>query len=88
MIRRLADDCITQFQKAEQSLVGNPDIPALSIALWVGEYYHRFDAWALFLCVFDADNACLDYRLRNVPAIQDMIIRLLEILRRNVFQCK
>jgi hypothetical protein len=70
----------------EKSLVGTTDTHVVRAASLVEEYYHRFDAWVSFLCVFDAENACLDYRLRNVPAIQDMIIRLLEILRRNVFQ--
>ncbi|KAF3935816.1 hypothetical protein ABW19_dt0205649 [Dactylella cylindrospora] len=49
------------------------------------EYQSRFNAWASFLCVLASENVCLDHRLRRHPSLQDMFIRLLDVLRRNLF---
>ena len=49
------------------------------------DFCHRFSSWAAYLCVFESKSPCLDDRLEGVPAVQDVIMRLLDILRRNAF---
>lgn len=84
-LKRVAMDCSEYFQKclARFNSPGEPDLQEPRLV--VEEYQRRFNAWALYLGVFAGTTSCLDHRLRNHSTLQDMIIRLLEILRRNVF---
>ncbi|EEH38529.2 hypothetical protein PAAG_08256 [Paracoccidioides lutzii Pb01] len=50
----------------------------------LGELNHRFAAWAGFLGVFAESSVCLDRRLRHHAEIQDQVLRLLDIMRRNL----
>ncbi|KAK6500265.1 hypothetical protein TWF481_010610 [Arthrobotrys musiformis] len=81
-----ACDCSELFDKCLDSS-SNPPQQFLSseVARFVQEYYSRFNAWVSFLGVFAGEKACLDHRLRHHPVLQDMVIRLLDILRRNLF---
>ncbi|KAK6515996.1 hypothetical protein TWF281_004586 [Arthrobotrys megalospora] len=84
----MACDCSELFDKClEVSKSGTATEQSLSneVSRFVWEYKGRFDAWASFLGVFAGEKSCLDYRLRNHSALQDMVIRLLDILRRNLF---
>ncbi|RDW84228.1 hypothetical protein BP6252_01818 [Coleophoma cylindrospora] len=56
-----------------------------AVSSQVEEFYHCFESWTAFLCVFETKTPCLDDRLEGVSAVQDMVIRLLEILRGNAF---
>ncbi|KAK2799726.1 hypothetical protein FQN50_008374 [Emmonsiellopsis sp. PD_5] len=50
----------------------------------LGELNHRFAAWAAFLGVFAESNVCLDRRLRYHVEVQDQVLRLLDIMQRNL----
>ena len=71
------------------------DTPALASSVrthqieeqWT-ECQQRFSIWASQLGVFARKNQSLDARLRKVPDVQDLVARLLEILRRSLSQCK
>jgi len=77
----LSRDC----DKFLRGCLDSPTPYGAAVTSQVEEFYHRFDSWTAFLCVFETEKPCLDDRLEGVPAVQDMVIRLLEILRRNVF---
>ncbi|KAK6499942.1 hypothetical protein TWF481_010298 [Arthrobotrys musiformis] len=84
-IRLMARDCNELFEK----LMSPPGGPSESeISTFVQEYHGRFDAWTSFLGVFASGNASLDYRFQRHPGLQDMVIRLLDVLRRNLFLVK
>ncbi|KAK4449838.1 hypothetical protein QBC34DRAFT_404047 [Podospora aff. communis PSN243] len=50
------------------------------------ECQQRFSIWASQLGVFAQRSQSLDARLRKVPDVQDLVARLLEILRRSLSQ--
>ncbi|PTB70808.1 hypothetical protein BBK36DRAFT_1109023 [Trichoderma citrinoviride] len=52
-----------------------------------GEFQQRFAIWAAHLGVFARKSQCLDTRLQNLPDLQDLVARLLDILRRSLQQC-
>ena len=79
----LASDCDSLFQEIHETEKISP-----SLKRHLDEYNDRFDSWASFLGVFAGQTASLDYRLRRHQDYQDMIARLLDILRRNLFVCK
>ena len=54
----------------------------------VEDYERRFAAWWEYLGVFAGKKANLDRRLRHHPQIQDLVLRLLVILRRNLSLCE
>ncbi|KAL4734586.1 hypothetical protein BDV11DRAFT_174632 [Aspergillus similis] len=53
-------------------------------AKMLSDLYQRFSSWAAFLGVFAESNVCLDRRLRRHADIQDQVLRLLDIMRRNL----
>ena len=79
----LASDCDDLFQEICRKEEVFP-----SLKRHLDEYSDRFDSWASYLGVFAGQAASLDYRLRRHPDFQDMIARLLDILRRNLFICR
>lgn len=56
-------------------------------AKMLSDLYQRFSSWAAFLGVFAESNVCLDRRLRRHADIQDQVLRLLDIMRRNLICC-
>jgi hypothetical protein len=52
------------------------------------EFQQRFAAWTAHLGVFARKSQCLDTRLRNFPDLQDLTVRLLDSLRRCLYQWK
>ncbi|KAF3907985.1 hypothetical protein ABW20_dc0101556 [Dactylellina cionopaga] len=81
----MAYDCSELFNKCLDSSSNSPQqFPSFQVARFAQEYQGRFNAWASFLGVFAGEKACIDHRLRHHPALQDMVIRLLDILRRNL----
>jgi hypothetical protein len=50
----------------------------------LSELYQRFAAWAAFLGVFAESKVCLDRRLRHHVEIQEQVLRLLDIMERNM----
>ncbi|KAK2738470.1 hypothetical protein FQN55_000524 [Onygenales sp. PD_40] len=80
-IFELAVECETLY--AEQiSKLNDDDQP--NGAKTLGELNHRFAAWAAFLGVFAESNVCLDRRLRYHVEIQDQVLRLLDVMQRNL----
>ena len=57
-----------------------------TLADLVTEYQQRFAIWAAHLGVFARKSQSLDTRLRNHANIQDLVARLLNILRRSLQQ--
>ena len=57
-----------------------------TVADLVTEYQQRFAIWAAHLGVFARKSQSLDTRLRNHADIQDLVARLLNILRRSLQQ--
>lgn len=52
------------------------------------EFQQRFAVWTAHLGVFARKSQCLDTRLRNFPDLQDLTVRLLDTLRRCLYQWK
>ncbi|KAH7014826.1 hypothetical protein EDB80DRAFT_320055 [Ilyonectria destructans] len=50
----------------------------------LAEYQQRFSTWAAFMGVFAEPNVCLDRRLKHHVEIQDLVLRLLDIMARNL----
>jgi hypothetical protein len=50
----------------------------------VQAHHGRFERWTGYLGVFAANSASLDTRLESSPEIRDVVIRLLEIIERNI----
>ena len=62
--------------------------PTYEASQFLREYDSRFIAWCSFMSVFAGSEACLDHKLRDHSALQDMILRLLDVLRRNLYLSK
>lgn len=81
----LAYECESQFEELLQALEKiNPDS---SIVELCSEYQQRFAIWTAYIGVFARKSQCLDARLRNFPDLQDLVARLLDILRRSLQHC-
>lgn len=50
----------------------------------LSELSQRFDTWAAFLGVFAESKICLDRRLRHHVEIQEQVLRLLDVVERNL----
>ncbi|KAJ2987333.1 hypothetical protein NUW58_g4567 [Xylaria curta] len=50
----------------------------------VYEAERRFLTWASFLGVFASEGASLDNRLRYAPEVKDLVLSMLQVLRRNL----
>lgn len=50
------------------------------------EYQYRFLTWTAYLGVFAERDVCLDRRLRHHPELQDIVVRYLDIVQRNLNQ--
>ena len=84
-IIELATECETLFFDQVSRLKEEGELHGAKV---LGEYQQRFAAWASFLGVFAGPKVCLDRRLRRHPDLQDLALRLLEILERNLFHCE
>lgn len=80
-MRFLATDCNELFEQIiKASSVNQREIISQTIV-----YRDAFSALTSFLCFFSEPGSSLDYRLRRHESIQDIMIRLLELLRQNLF---
>ncbi|EXL91182.1 hypothetical protein NOF04DRAFT_18091 [Fusarium oxysporum II5] len=80
-MRFLATDCNELFEQIiKTSSVNQREIISQTIV-----YRDAFSALTSFLCFFSEPGSSLDYRLRRHESIQDIMIRLLELLRQNLF---
>ncbi|SPQ26065.1 96646e19-71bc-42f8-984e-ba6999d4dd5c [Thermothielavioides terrestris] len=48
--------------------------------------YSRFNLWAATMAVFAQNEACLDYRLKDVPEASELFVKQLEILATRIEQ--
>ena len=79
-IFELATECEKRFvEQISRLRDGEPNN-----AKFIEEYQQRFATWAAFLGVFAEQNVCLDRRLRHHVEIQDLVLRLLDIIERNL----
>lgn len=82
---KLGCDCESHFDQLGQALTtarANPPVIQLC-----GEFQQRFAIWAAYLGLFARKSQSLDRRLRNFQDLQDLVTRLLDILRRSLQQC-
>src|SRR5262249_7668922 len=81
-IYNLAEECETLFQQR----LSQPESSLASDVQALGEYQQRFISWTAYLGVFAKRSVCLDRRLRHHPDLQDLVLRLLDILKTNLSQ--
>lgn len=79
-IYNLATECEELFEKG--ACLGSL-AEAGAVQLWE-EHRERFTTWAAYLGVFAKRSLCLDRRLEHHPTLQDLVLRLLDILRGNL----
>ena len=85
-IRLMADDCNKLFgESLARSIAVHKHPLPLEVLHAMEQYHHRFNGWCTFLGVFAAEIAALDSRLRRHASLQDMVIRMLDMLRQNLF---
>ncbi|KAJ0419564.1 hypothetical protein BJY00DRAFT_154308 [Aspergillus carlsbadensis] len=80
-IFELAVECETLFASRITCFNDSGDEDAAKV---LSDTYQRFSTWAAFMGVFAESNMCLDRRLRRHDDIQDQVLRLLDIMRRNL----
>lgn len=84
VLYRLACKCEDVFDQLQEAL-SKAKPKAMNIELFA-ELQQRFSIWAAYLGVFAQESQCLDTRLRNFPDLQDLVARLLDILRCSLLQ--
>jgi hypothetical protein len=85
-IRLMAEDCDELFHDCLARSGASHEHPLPSeVSHPMKEYHQRFNGWCTFLGVYANEITNLDYRLRNHEALQDMMIRMLNMLRQNLF---
>jgi len=75
-IYTFAADCEELFSQVHAQLKAK--IPAITNLFQ--EYQHRFVSWTAYLGIFADKSVCLDRRLRRYPEVQDIIVRLLDVV--------
>jgi hypothetical protein len=76
----VAADCEGLFAQVQAQLRASSSIAANLFE----EYQHGFIAWTAYLGVFANKDVCLDRRLRRHPELQDLIVRLLDLVHANL----
>lgn len=82
----LACECQDLFNQLQETFQ-TAKAKATTIEL-CAELQQRFSIWAAYFGVFAQGSQCLDTRLRNTPDLQDLVVRLLDILRCSLQQYK
>ena len=83
-ILSVAEQCEGLFRRGQQLL----EASGASHLRRFEERQQRFAAWTGYLGVFAKPAVCLDCKLRRHPSLQDITLRLLGILKTNLFRCK
>ncbi|KAE8440464.1 hypothetical protein EG329_007584 [Mollisiaceae sp. DMI_Dod_QoI] len=76
----LAEDCETLFQQETSRLQSEESKQLRTFE----EHQQRFTAWTAYMGVFAKRSLCLDRKLRHHPDLQDLVLRLLDILKTNL----
>ncbi|KAK1256259.1 hypothetical protein MKX07_008518 [Trichoderma sp. CBMAI-0711] len=84
LLYNMAYECETLFDHLQDTLrkTKSPD----AIVRLCDEFQQRFAIWAAHLGVFARKSQCLDTRLHNLPDLQDLVARLLDVLRVTIRQ--
>jgi|ERR1700722_5862578 hypothetical protein len=61
--------------------ISNPRASSIELA---EEQRARFNTWSAYIGVFAEHSASLDNRLRDSPEIRSVVLRLLDVLQRNL----
>ncbi|KAF3072631.1 hypothetical protein CFAM422_005299 [Trichoderma lentiforme] len=85
LLYNLAYECEGLFYQLQEAFQ-NAQSEVATVEL-CAEFQQRFAVWAAHLGVFARKSQCLDTRLRNHPDLQDLVARLLDVLRRSLQQC-
>ncbi|PKK52810.1 hypothetical protein CI102_1787 [Trichoderma harzianum] len=85
LLYNLAYECEGLFYQLQEAFQ-NSQSEVATVEL-CAEFQQRFAVWAAHLGVFARKSQCLDTRLRNHPDLQDLVARLLDVLRRSLQQC-
>lgn len=83
-IFELAEECEALFTKHITKLYDCVEHDGAKLAL---ELYQRFMAWAASLGVFGESHMSLDHKVQNHVDIKDQLLRLLDIMQRNLTYC-
>ncbi|KAL8294204.1 hypothetical protein RB597_008036 [Gaeumannomyces tritici] len=83
-IFELATECEKRFDEQIKQLKQLKDNGEPGRATALAELRQRFASWAAYLGVFAESGMCLDRRLRHHVAIQDQVLRLLDIMEQNL----
>ncbi|KAF5593781.1 serine threonine kinase [Fusarium subglutinans] len=75
-IRAVASEC--------QNLFGNEVMDSITLSTHIRRAEHRFLSWVSFLGVHADKQHCLDTRLRHSPETMNLILLMLQVLRRNL----
>lgn len=78
-IYRLACECESHFDQIKATI--NKQGPGTTVGQLCTEFQERFAIWTAHLGAFARESQCLDRQLRNLPDLQDLVVRLLDILR-------
>ncbi|KAH8883062.1 hypothetical protein GQ53DRAFT_732965, partial [Thozetella sp. PMI_491] len=76
----LAGECEMLFQKQQARL---EDIQSDELRIFE-EHQQRFIAWTAYMGVFAKSRLCLDRKLRHHTDLQDLVLRLLDIVKLNL----
>ncbi|KAL5086064.1 hypothetical protein Trisim1_009691 [Trichoderma cf. simile WF8] len=85
LLYNLAYECEGLFYQLQEAFQ-NTQSEVATVEL-CAEFQQRFAVWAAHLGVFARKSQCLDTRLQNHPDLQDLVARLLDVLRRSLQQC-
>jgi hypothetical protein len=69
-------------------LLSLPSDAIFSLATKLQDEYGRFNLWAATMAIFAPDQACLDFRLKDVPEARDLFIEQLGVLATRLEQCR
>jgi hypothetical protein len=84
LFEEILNDYILSEENPHQATEDSPE-DHNELLSQVAEYENAFNAWTTFASVFAASNQSLEYRIRKHKETHDIIIRLLELLRQNLF---
>lgn len=85
-ISKTARECRDRFPKCLARFGPSEDQQMTQAACFLQEYHARFNAWTTNLGVLAVHSSSLDHRLRNYAQVRDIILGLLDKLRRNLLR--
>lgn len=84
IIYNLACECESLLEKRAEGVEGKSERARILFM----EYQQRFAIWASHVGSFSSKSQGLDRRLRDLPELHDLVVRLLDILCRALSQRK